>query len=94
MASRGARTSRGRGQRRRPAINAREIEGSTEPIFGLSLTPMERVRPFLLMKVKLDLRQTLNDWSDRRSNHLPSEAHIKELRKSFLANVANKAVKD
>ena len=94
MASRGARTSRGRGQRQRPAINAREIEETTEPKVGLSLTPMERARPFLLMKVKSDLRQTTSDWTDRCSDRLPSETHVKELRKSFAANVANKAVGD
>ena len=94
VASRGARTSRGRGQRRRPAVKAREIEETTEPKVGLSLTPMERARPFLLMKVKLDLRQMASDWSDRCSDRLPSETHVTELRKSFAAKVANKAVGD
>lgn len=46
-------------------------------------TTVERARPYLLCKVKLNLQHTTENWSAGRSNRNPSSAHVAKLVSSF-----------
>lgn len=66
-----------------PVLNERdEDEAITITADGTSI--LEKVEPYLLFKAQIDLSQTTSNWSDGRSNRLPSPPHVKELKDIFV----------
>lgn len=75
-----------------PSSSARETINESDSDFDVENTPppppptktgIEPARPFLLCKVRVDLRYTKSDWLDGRSNRTPSQAHVTALIKRF-----------
>lgn len=69
---------------KRPVVNDRDEEGEAVIVQSDGSSVLEKAAPYLLFKARIDLTQTTSNWSDGRSNRLPSSAHVKELKEMFL----------
>ena len=68
---------------KRPVVNDRDEQGEAVTVEADGSSILEKAAAYLLFKTKIDLRQTTSNWSDGRSNRLPSAAHVKELKEMF-----------